>query len=145
MKYFLIEIQIEFTTQKISINYLAMSTLCCIFAHSQSHRLWRGRYRPAHPSAYGFGFRCSANVAGRRAPTSSWVAQKPVLMEEGVIWPVSERLRWISENISKLVQVSPKNSNFFGEWFIVFECRYGVCRMLTFVFNRIILKFSNSW
>ena len=46
MKDFKIEIQIEFTTQKISINYLAISMKCCIFAHSQSHRLWRGGYRP---------------------------------------------------------------------------------------------------
>ena len=71
MKDIKIEIQIEFSTQKISINYLAMSTLCCIFAHSQSHRLWRERYRPAHPNAFGFGFRRSAIVAGRRAPYSA--------------------------------------------------------------------------
>ncbi len=36
-----------------------------------------------------------------------------------------------SENISKLVQVSPKNFNFFGENFIVFECQYGGYRMRT--------------
>ncbi len=42
MKDFKIEIQIEFTTQKISINYLAISMKCCIFAHSQSHRLILG-------------------------------------------------------------------------------------------------------
>ena len=68
MKDFKIEIQIEFTTQKISINYLAISMKCCIFAHSQSHRLWRGRYRPAHPSVFGFRFQCSAIVAGLKAP-----------------------------------------------------------------------------
>ena len=56
MKDIKIEIQIEFSTQKISINYLAMSTLCCIFAQSQSLRLWRRRYRPTHPSVFGFGF-----------------------------------------------------------------------------------------
>ena len=42
MKDFKIEIQIEFTTQKISINYFAMSTICCIFAHRQSHHLILG-------------------------------------------------------------------------------------------------------
>ena len=45
--------------------------------------------------------------------------------EKGVVWTVSEHLRRIFDNISKLVQVSPKNSNFFGECFIVFECQYG--------------------
>ncbi len=36
-------------------------------------------------SVFSFGFRCSSIVAGRKAPTSSWVAQKPFLLEDGVI------------------------------------------------------------
>ena len=43
------------------------TTQKCIFTR-QLHRLRRRRYRPAHPSAFGFGFRRSDIVTGRKAP-----------------------------------------------------------------------------
>ncbi len=73
-----------------------------------TYDLKRRRYRPAPPSLFGFRFRCSAIVAGRKAPCGadeiawlleylgaappillgyglSWVAQKPLLLKEGEV------------------------------------------------------------
>ena len=54
------------------------------------------------------------------------------LIERSQVRTVSEHLRRISENISKLVYVFPRNSMLFGECFTLFECQYGGYRMLMY-------------
>ena len=62
------------------------------------------------PSVFGFGFRCSAIVAGRRAPNSSWVAQKPFLLDERWLElspNVSDDSPKISPNLYRFLRKTP--------------------------------------